>query len=76
MEFSQMNESQSEDVNILGMKIYKQLREDYPEHDSKNFDLILNSLCAALIFLMRHNIEEENRKIIVSLVNEILNKNL
>ncbi len=58
-----------------GIEIYKQLRIFCIEQKQDN-DFILNTLCAALICLIKNHIKPEDEKQFLQLIHRILSKNL
>jgi len=58
-----------------GKRIFLELRQKYPEYTNKDFDHILNGLCAALICLMHVSVEKDNQKMFLQLVYKILDSN-
>ncbi len=61
---------------IDGKRIYMELKEKYPNNTNEDLDNILNGLCAALICLVRGNVDKSNHKNFLQLIWKILNKNL
>jgi len=59
-----------------GKKIYLELRKKYPNDTAKDLDTILNSLCAALLCLIKCNVAEENHLCILQVVWKILKQNI
>ena len=58
-----------------GINIYKELRKEFPEDTPKDLDLILNSLCMALICVIRLHSHKDNWNTMIQLVSKIITKN-
>lgn len=59
-----------------GIEIYRKLREKYPSNSDEDLDDILNGICAALVVMVRNNVEKSNYFSILQLIYKILHKNL
>ncbi len=59
-----------------GIRIYKELKEKYPQECNEDLDSILNSLCCALICLIKISVDPDNRRNVLQLIHIILSKNL
>jgi hypothetical protein len=59
-----------------GKRIYKEMKQKYPNVNDEDLDNILNGICAALICLICDNVSKDNYKYMTQLVYNILNKNL
>lgn len=58
-----------------GRNIYINLLRKYPEDTIRDKDIILNSLCCALLCLMYNNVDSSDREDYVKLISNILMKN-
>mgnify|MGYP003442872163 FL=1 len=59
-----------------GIRIYKELKELYPQKNTENLDNILNALCASIIILVINNVEKDNLNVMKQVIWKILDKNL
>jgi len=62
--------------NDTGKKIYNLLKNEFPEENALNLDLILNSLCVALTLLTLNYVERDDYPGYLQLVYKILSNNL
>ncbi len=73
--FSDTNEDINKISYELGKKIYIELRNKFPENSVRDMDIILNTLCSALIVHIYTNVEKDNHVYLVQLIHKILTKN-
>lgn len=59
-----------------GMRIFGYLRKKYSNENTRDLDIVLNSICAALIRLARFNVPSEDSRSFIILVSDILSRNL
>jgi hypothetical protein len=59
-----------------GKHIYQMLREKYPESTDEHLDIIINSLCAAIVIVGKSHVRPDNREKFCQLIENIINKNL
>lgn len=70
--FQAISEEENNKSSENGMSIYKALRLKYPNKNKKDMDAIMNSMCAALVILIRLHIAEDNRPYIIQVIHKIL----
>jgi hypothetical protein len=58
-----------------GKRLYKELKEKYPNQNDEDLDNILNALCAALVCLTVGNVEKDDRKMFLQIIYKILDQN-
>lgn len=75
MAFDDLSVDSNQTAYKLGLEIYKELQKQYPDKTTEHLDLILNSLCMALICLIHQNVDKEDRPVMIQLVHKILTKN-
>jgi len=63
--FGRLSEVQANSCSEIGLKIYKELCKRFPERNIENLDSIMNSLTAALVYLVRENVPKDNRKYMI-----------
>lgn len=56
--------------------IYENLIDKYPPTSEKNLDIIMNSLAAAIICLLKTHVKEGGQVLMAQLIHRIINKNL
>lgn len=71
-----ISDEDSKIASDLGLDIFLNLRNKYPDDTVKDLDIILNSLCAALILLIKNRVEESYHLDMVQLINKILIHNV
>jgi predicted metallo-beta-lactamase superfamily hydrolase len=59
-----------------GLRIYLELIERYPERSVDNMDIIMNSMCAALVCLAHHTVPEEDYKSFKEFIRDLIDSNL
>jgi hypothetical protein len=59
-----------------GMRIFAELRKRYSNNSIRDLDIVLNSLCAALIRLAKLNTSKEDADFFGELIKNIIVKNL
>jgi hypothetical protein len=70
-----LNEKENKRVYETGLRIYENLKAEYPDKTNNALDLILNSLCMALTCLIHEGMEKDNRAIAIQMVHKILTDN-
>lgn len=56
--------------------IYGYLKKKFCNENTKDLDIVLNSLCFSLLRLMKANVSKEDRKYFIEIIIKILNKNI
>lgn len=74
--FGPISDNDNKTASDLGLDIFLNLRNKYPEDTVKDLDIILNSLCAALILLIKNRVDESNHLAMVQLIHKILSHNV
>jgi hypothetical protein len=59
-----------------GKRIYLELRKKYPDCTNEHYDNLLNGLCAALVCLISLNVDKDNHRYLIQVINKILSNNL
>ena len=76
MEFPETTQEENSIAFQEGFRIYGELRKRYPNNNVTDLDIILNSLCAALIRMCELNTHKKDQKNYVPLIHKILTNNL
>lgn len=59
-----------------GIRIYKELSVKYKTNSNASLDMIMNSLCAAMICFVRDNVKSDNHPVILQVIHKILSSNV
>lgn len=59
-----------------GKRIYKEMKEKYPNQTTEDLDNILNGICAALTCVMHMNVAKDDHRNFLQLIHKILSKNI
>lgn len=74
--FQPLSEEENQHFMLDGRQIYYMMKLKYPNRSHESLDNILNGICAALICLIRGNVDKDEHKNFLQLIWKILNKNL
>lgn len=76
MEFPQTTKEEDDIAEAEGFRIFGELRKRYSNDNMRDMDIVLNSLCCALIRLGHLSTRKEDKIGYLSLINQIINQNL
>ena len=76
MEFPKTTEMEDRICYEEGFRILGELRKKYSNNNMRDLDIVLNSLCCALIRLFKLNSRPEDAEACAELVQKIILKNL
>lgn len=76
MEHIPITKEESETANEEAAYIYGYLRKKYANESVAHLDIVLNSLCFALLRMIHNNVIKEDRKLMVGVITAILTKEL
>ena len=76
MEFPNTTPKEDEICFREGFRIFGELRKKYSNENVRDLDIVLNSLCCALVRLANFNVSKEDYGSFILLVTSILEKNL
>lgn len=74
--FESLTEDHNQKATQVGLAIYELLQKHYPECNTTDRDLIMNSLCVALVAFIHQNVDKDNHPIILQVIHKILTNNL
>lgn len=74
--FQPMSKEDNKECTVNGISLYEMLKEMYPNQNVKDLDMILNSLCIALIVHMKENVDQDNHKYFLQLIHKTINDNI
>jgi len=74
--FQSLPEGQNVEASRAGATIYRILKMKYPEKNDTDLDMILNSLCAALLFHINENVKKDNQRVMLQIIYKILSDNI
>ncbi len=73
-------ESIKQELNVIikqeGVRIYNELLAKYPEKTVEHKDILLNSLCFALVHLLKLDVSADDHPIALQLIHKVLSNNL
>lgn len=76
MEFPKTTEMEDRLAHDEGLRIFGELRKKYSNNSVHDLDIVLNSLCYALVRLFKLNTLQDDADNCTELVKKILLKNL
>ncbi len=76
MEFPKTTKEENKIAHEEGIRIFGELRKKYSNNNIRDLDIVLNSLCAALVRLTRLNVTEPDYDSFTQLIKDIILKNL
>lgn len=75
MVYEDLTDDMNRKAYDLGVKVYRELREIYPDKSIEHLDMMMNTLCMALVCLFHQNVAKDNRAILIQVVYNILMNN-
>lgn len=75
MEEKEFSDDTNRVIHDVGLAIYTDLKAKYPDNNGKSVDVMMNTLCASLTFLLRLNVKEEYRDKLIEVIKKILKQN-
>lgn len=76
MEFPHTNPGENLIASQEGFRIFSELRKKYSNENIRDLDIVLNSLCFAIIRLGKLNTMKGDEENFCNLVNQIILKNM
>ena len=76
MEFPKTTEEEDKIAEGEGFRIMADLRKRYSNDNVRDLDIVLNSLCAALVRLGHLSTRKQDKIGFLSLINSIISQNL
>lgn len=76
MEFPKTTAEEDNIAEAEGFRIFGELRKRYSNENMRDLDIVLNSLCSALVRLGHLSTRKEDKVAFLSLINKIISENL